>query len=142
MPNPFALEALQWIGKVRALIVKVRARVARRVIKVKKIMTKVARLEDHSETAFFPTMREASAAALLADEAGFRAALAKLQMADVLYWTEFHEITWEDGIKKPLIKLAGLLGDEDLQRLLAELDGGAEDDDTPTSDSPLPDDAP
>ncbi len=123
MANALALEALGWIGRVRELIQKVRARVVRRVIKVKEIILRVERLESHADTQFFPLMREAAKAAAAGDDSAMHAALNRLVPADLMYWDEFHEITWEDGLKRPMIKLAEILGDEDLKKLLQELDG-------------------
>ena len=128
MANHLAVEALGWIGKVISMIRNVRARVARRVIKVKSIFLDLEKLEDGAETEFFQTMREATASAKLGDEVSFRHALSKLTMDDVIYWSEFHRITWENGLKRPMTKLARFMDDEPAQALLRELGVGDEDD--------------
>lgn len=116
--GPQALAALGWLGKVVEAIKKIRARVARRVIKVKAYVADLIKLEQETgaETAAWERIHAAAAAGVEVT----------LTAEEVAYLDEFKDL-WNLYFKKPLAKVAELVDDEKVTSVLNELDGTDDD---------------
>jgi hypothetical protein len=96
------MEALKWLGKAIDAFKGLRARYARRLVRVKSYVRDLRKLEESSDTAAFSKIEAAALAGVSVT----------LTQEECVYLNEFKGL-WDKYLKTPINKLAELVDDVD-----------------------------